>query len=507
MHGKAPQDTALAPLFPVSMRRLTTLSLLLSIATALPALADSGQATLELEDCRISAGPAFPSLKARCGTLERPLDPSAPDAETIGIRVALVPALNLEPEPDPVVPIAGGPGQGAVQFYSAYAGAFEALRRDRDILLVDQRGTGSSARLDCPTDEELIEGQYSREQTLAYTRECLDALPYDPRFFTTSVAVTDLEAVRLALDLPTLNLYGISYGSRVAQHYARRYPDSTRTVILDGVVPPQLPLGPEIALEAQRAVEAIFARCAENPACDDAFPEVADEFAALTTRLEKRAVEVELADPLTGRPETIDFGRAELAAAVRLLAYHPQSIAMLPLLVSEAADGRYAPLAAQFVMTLRQLSDALAIGMHNSVMCTEDVPFFRRLRIDREAIAATYIGVAQIDALEAICSLWPAGPLDENLREPLATDAPTLLLSGTADPITPPRYANLAAQGLRRAWLLTQPGQGHGQIAVGCMPRIVAQFVANAGLDEVDTGCIEQAFVMPFMLDFTGPSP
>lgn len=491
------------------MRRFATLSFLLSLAAAaaLPAAADDAQASLELKDCRISAGPAFPSLKARCGTLERPLDPSAPDGETIGINVAVVPALDLEPAPDPVVPLAGGPGQGAVQFYSGYAGAFEALRRDRDILLVDQRGTGKSARMDCPTDEELIEGQYSRETTLAYTRECLEALPHDPRFFTTSVAVTDLEAVRAALGLPALNLYGISYGSRVAQHYARRYPESTRTIVLDGVVPPQLPLGPEIALEAERAVDAIFSRCAESPACSEAFPDVADDFAALTARLDARAVDVELADPVTGRPETIRFGRAELAAAIRLLAYHPRSVAMVPLLVSEAADGYFAPLAAQFMMTLEELSDSLAIGMHNAVMCTEDVPFYDSLRMDRQAISATFIGVTQVDALETICSVWPAGPFDAGLREPLDTELPTLLLSGTADPITPPRYANLAAQGLRRAWLLTQPGQGHGQLAVGCMPRIIAEFVANAGLDEVDTSCMQRAFVMPFMLDFTGPAP
>lgn len=489
------------------MRRYTTLSFLLWLTTSLPVLAVDGSVTLELEDCRISAGTAFPSLKARCGTLERPLDPSAPDGETIGINVAVVPALNLKPEPDPVVPLAGGPGQGAVQFYSAYAGAFEALRRDRDILLVDQRGTGESARMDCPTDEELIEGQFSRETTLRYTRECLEAVPHDPRFFTTSVAVTDLEAVREALGLPALNLYGVSYGSRVAQHYARRYPEATRTIVLDGVVPPQLPLGPEIAIEAQRAVDAIFARCAESRACSDTFPDVADEFESLRDRLDEQPVEVELPNPVTAELDTVTFGRAELAAAIRLLAYHPRSIAMVPLLVSEAAGGNYAPLAAQFMMTLGELSDALAIGMHNSVMCTEDVPFYGSVRIDRQAVEETYIGIAQIDALAAICSVWPAGPFDEGLREPLDTDVPALLLSGTADPITPPRYANLAAQGLRRAWLLTQPGQGHGQLAVGCMPRIISEFVANAGLDEVDTGCMQQAFVMPFMLDFTGPSP
>lgn len=476
---------------------------------ALAALAAScGSAgAMDLEDCRISAGPAYPSLRARCGTLERPLDPDDPDSATLPIRVAVVPALDLEPEPDPIVPLAGGPGQGAVQFYSAYAQAFEFLRRNRDIVLVDQRGTGESARLDCPYDESLVEGRYSIEDTLAYTRDCLAALPHDPRWFTTSVAVEDLEAVRVALGYPQFNVYGVSYGSRVAQHYARRYPEATRTIVLDGVVPPQLPLGPEIALEAQKALGDIFARCAESPACGERFPDIAATFAELRAKLARRAVTVNVSHPVTGKFIELRFSDAELAAAIRLLAYHPNTIAMIPLLVSEAADGRYAPLAAQFRMTLEELSSAIAIGMHNSVMCTEDTPFYDSLRIDRQAIAATYIGTAQLDALEAICSIWPAGPFDEGLREPLDTDVPALLLSGTADPITPPRYANLAAQGLRRAWLLTLPGQGHGQLAVGCMPRIIAEFVAQAGLEEVDTGCMSRAFVMPFMLDFTGPAP
>ncbi len=202
----------------------------------------------------------------------RPLDPTGAVPGEIELRVVVVPALNLTPEPDPFVPVAGGPGQGSVQFYAAYSSAFEAVRRNRDILLVDQRGTGESSRMDCPVDEELVEGQYSTELTIEYTKDCLGALPYDPRFFTTSVAVTDLEAVRVALGYPSLNVYGISYGTRVAQHFARRYPASTRTIVLDGVVPPQIALGPEIATESQKAVDRILARCSEDADCNDRFP-------------------------------------------------------------------------------------------------------------------------------------------------------------------------------------------------------------------------------------------
>jgi len=483
------------------MFRLSALALLLAIAASTTASA------LELSDCRISAGPGYPGIRARCGTLLRPLNPEDPTAGGIELRVAVVPALNLSPEPDPLVPLAGGPGQGAVQFYSAYASAFEPVRRDRDILLLDQRGTGESARMDCPVEDDIVEGQFNDEQTLEFTKACLDQLPYDPRYFTTSVAVADLEALRQALGYPSLNLLGTSYGTRVAQHFARRYPASTRSVVLDGVVPPQLPLGPEIATEAQRALDEIFAHCADDGACNERFPELDLDFESVRARLAAGPVAVSLADPMTGHLTSLDFGRNELAAAVRLLAYQPRSMAILPLLLHEAANNNFAPLAAQFQMTVNSVVDSLSLGMHNSVMCTEDMPFVNRDDIDFEVLEKTYIGALQFNTLETICSIWPRGPHDESFREPLATDIPVLLLSGSADPITPPRYAELAAVDLVNARHLVGERQGHGQLAAGCMPKIVADFVSGADLNALDDSCMKDAFIMPFFLDFSGPQP
>lgn len=482
------------------MLRICPVGLLLSV-TAVAAT------PLELEDCRISAGPGFTSVSARCGVLERPLNPAAPDAGTIDISVAVVPALDLNPEPDPFVPIAGGPGQASVAFYAAYRLAFEEVRLSRDILLVDQRGTGDSSPMDCPVEDAVVEGEFTTEETIEAMRECLEALPHDPRYFTTSVAVTDLEAVRRALGYDKLNIYGISYGSRVAQHFARRYPDSTRTVILDGVVPPQLALGPEIAIEAQRALDRIFARCREDVACNVRFPDLASRFALLKQSLDDVPADLELPNPVTGRRETIEFGRAEMAIALRLLAYQPSTIALVPMLVHKAASGRVEPLAAQYLIAASQVINALAIGMHNAVMCTEDVPFIDSNSVDQEALRKTFIGEHQLEALEAICSVWPAGPLDPDLHEPLETNLPVLLLSGDADPITPPRYAELAAVDLGNARHIIGREQGHGLASVGCAPVIIADFIATADVNGLDTECLERSFVMPFFLDYAGPEP
>ena len=462
-----------------------------------------------LEDCRISAGPGHPSIKARCGTMLRPLNPADPDSAEIKVRVAVVAALNLSPETDAIVPIAGGPGQGSIEFYSSVSSAFEELRRNRDILLVDQRGTGESSRMDCVIEDDaiLFEDQYSLEDTVEFIGECLEALPHDPRYFTTSVAVTDLEAARVALGYTSLNLYGVSYGSRVAQHFARRYPGSTRTVVIDGVVAPQISLGPEIATESQRAVDNILARCAADTACSGSFPDIETTFARVVAELRESPVQVHVPHPNTGRIEKVSFGSGQLAGAVRLLAYNPNTIALLPLMIHEAGEGNFVPLTSQFMLTAVAMSDSLALGMHNSIMCTEDIPFLDPATIDHEAIEASYMGSFQMDTLDAICASWPAGPIDPDFKEPLATDLPFLLLSGDADPITPPRYAEMAAVELTNAAHLVGRHQGHGQLVVGCLDGLVAEFVDLADPASIDATCMERSFVMPFFVGFSGPPP
>ena len=489
--------------------RLTAIAMTLAVsgAAAILAAAPAAGATLALEDCRLDAGPGLATVKARCGTLERPENPDDPDGRRIGLRVAVVPALSVEPAADPVVPLAGGPGQAATDFYVAYRGAFEALRRERPILLVDQRGTGDSARLTCPESEDMLEEVPEPEEIGPLVNQCLDGLEADPRYYTTSVAVRDLEAVREALGYPALNLYGISYGTRVAQHYLRRYPERTRSVVLDGVIPAGEVLGPDIALFAQAAVEAIFDRCAESEACADRFPEVESEFAALLERLAASPEEVTLNHPVTGEAAERRFSNQELAGAVRLLAYAPASAALLPHLIHEGARGNLSPLTAQIMMIEASMVESLAIGMHHSVVCAEDMPFVTDADIDREALEATFMGEQQIDMLREICRHWPRGPIDPDFREPLDTEVPVLLLSGEFDPVTPPAWGDRAAAQYDNARHVVGPGQGHGLLPHGCTPRLVADFIAAASADNLDADCVSRLGPMPFFLDFNGPRP
>ncbi len=462
-------------------------------------------AQLATAECRLTAA-WLPAVSAECGTLAVPEDPDGPaNGIEIELFVARVPSLNVAPQEDPLVVIAGGPGQAATDLYPRLRAAFEPIRRNRDIVLIDQRGTGKSAPLTCPQVSAATVELAESEDLPALMEACLIELSGDPRLYTTSIAVRDLEHVRAALGVERWNLYGVSYGTRVAQHYLRRHPERTRALILDGVVPSEAALGPDVARQAQRVLDRLMARCAAEPACAERYPQLAPQLDSLLASLAQRPAMVRLANPRNGMPQTRELSYAHVTAVLRLLSYSPQTAALLPLLIDAAASGNLAPLAAQAEMITGDLESALSLGMHNAVVCTEDVPFFAAAA--PSGIEATYLGTTLIDALSAVCEVWPAGAMDSDLRAPLRSDHPVLLLSGDTDPITPPAYAEQVLTGLGNARHLIGPGQGHGLAGVGCVPRLMRDFLDTLEPRQLDAACLEREQAGPFFLDFNGPAP
>jgi pimeloyl-ACP methyl ester carboxylesterase len=393
--------------------------------------------------------------------------------------------------------------------YLQLKGAFEPVRREREVILVDQRGTGRSAGgFDCGVPDELSLDTAGDERLAKYIDQCLRDLEHDPRFYTTSVAVQDLDRVRAALGIEQWNVYGVSYGTRVAQHYLRRFPQHARTVVLDGVVPPELALGPDIAREAQRALDRVFARCAAEDGCSARFPSLPAEFHELLARLDKEPVTTtspyasDAGDEAAGAADK--FAAPQLRALVRLLSYNSATVALLPALLHEAHAGNYAPLANQTATTLRRLPESLSFPMSNAVICTEDAPFAPPG--SREGLEATYLGTTIVDALAEICGRWPAGAMDPDLKMPLVSDRPVLLLSGSNDPITPPEYAARAAAKLAHATQLVGADQGHGLIAVGCVPRLLRAFLEHPE-QALDAACLTMEPPTPFFLSLLGPGP
>ena len=462
---------------------------------------------LTLEPCRLTSPSGLGSVAAECGLLEVALNPAEPEAGIVGLSVARIAALNPATDATPLTLLAGGPGQAASDFYASYAPAFERIRRHHDIFLVDQRGTGNSHALDCEGPDEIGE-EFSLEAVRRSTIECLEALDTDPAFFTTSLAVNDLDQVRVALGYESINLYGASYGTRVALHYLRRFPQHTRAVILDGAVPADHALGPGIALNAQHALDLLFERCLQSSACHETFPDIEASFSNLLEVLRVKPQHVVLQHPVTGKRVSFDFGALELAMSTRLLSYSPQTSGLLPLLIDQAyREDNLVPLAAQALMESESIARTLSLGMHNTIVCSEDVPFYDHISIDRAALAQTYLGTLQLDALTEICRHWPVGPVDEDFKDPVVSDMPVLILSGSADPITPPSMGEQIAATLGNALHVIGQHQGHGMLAVGCVPRLMTQFIDNASVDGLDTSCVAEARSASFFISFSGPKP
>jgi pimeloyl-ACP methyl ester carboxylesterase len=482
-------------------------SILAAVCLAAEAAAPA-PATLVLAPCELEHPLHLTVVAAQCAVLAVAENREDPGGRQLDLRVARIPAVNRSRKSDALFVLAGGPGQGAASFYMSVAAAFARINRDRDIVLVDQRGTGASNPLRCEGEAQLSDAATAAEVSAAAQR-CLEALRAraSVAFYTSSIAVQDLEQVRAALGYEHIDLYGASYGTRVAQHYLRRYPQRVRALILDGVVPPEVALGPEVAPDAEAALRRILARCVAERGCRERFGDPTHDYEALRGRLAVRAVPVILADPSLGEPRHLEFGREQLSSVLRLGGYSADYAALLPLWLHGAATrAEFAPLAAQFLLLERSI-ETLATGMHNSVVCSEDVPFWEGRPIDRAALAATFMGAGQIEGLIALCRVWPHGPIDADFHEPLHAQAPALLLSGSDDPVTPPAYARQAARGFGQVLEIELPGFGHGALTAPCIDRLLAQFLERGTLTGLETGCTRNARPPPFFTTVNGPPP
>jgi pimeloyl-ACP methyl ester carboxylesterase len=491
------------------MRRIAAIAAYV-LLLALPALATAATPTLNLSPCRLTHPSQLISLDAQCGWLAVAENPASPGRQ-IKLFVARIPAVSEHGRADPLFLLAGGPGLAATTFYTGVAPVFERIHRDRDIVLVDQRGTGASNALNCPEDAD-PDAPDSPAVVTRETRECLVALEKHAAVadYTTSLAVRDLDAVRAALGYQLINLYGGSYGTRVAQHYLRRFPEHTRTVILDGVVPPQMTLGASLALDAQSALQRLFARCVNDATCRARFGDPNGTFHSVLARLQTQPVPVVVPDPFTGANRKLSFDAEDLGTTVRLSSYSTEQSALLPMALDEAqAHANFSPLAGLMLQVTHSLDNLLAIGMHNTVVCSEDVPEYGIAPAQRAQLAQTYLGSTQLDALQAICALWPRGPVDADFHQPLRSNRPVLLLSGSDDPVTPPVYAAQAAQGLTNTLQIVVSGMSHGQITAPCAARLLSRFIEQASTQGLaaEIACIQHTVPTPFLTSYTGPAP
>lgn len=460
---------------------------------ALCALAIPAAQAQPLTECRV----AGLRHSVQCGVLQRALDPARPDGAKIDIHYVVAPAMARRKLPDPVFLLAGGPGQSAITLAPNMLAWFARLNNRRDIVFVDQRGTGRSAPLECadPQRETLAE-QADPERAFQRLRECRAALlklpyikaPGDLGHFTTPLAMQDLDAVRQALGAERINLVGASYGTRAALDYARQFPQAVRRSVIDGVAPPDMVLPASFSTDGQAAFDKLLADCEREPACSKAFPMLRTDWAALLASLPRA---VSAAHPLTGLPERFTLTREMALAAVRGPLYAPAFAAALPAAISAAALGRFEALVGMGSLMASRKGAKLAVGMHFSVVCAEDLPLLDKAG---DKPGADF-GADQATLYRRACAEWPRGTVPPAFYSVAPSASPTLLLSGGLDPATPPRHGERVAKLLgANALHVVVPNAGHGVMSLGCMRDVIYRFIdAAADRDALaaDAACVK----------------
>ncbi len=441
-----------------------------------------------LEPCRLRGV----EHDALCGSVRRPLNPAEPQGPAIDVHFAVLPALARNKKPDPVFLLAGGPGQSAIGLAPMAEGQFARLLNRRDVVLMDQRGVGRSAPLACPEDDATAPladrlGDEASRRVIARCRETVQKLPHgDLRFYTTTIAMQDVDAVRAALGAERINVVGGSYGTRAGLEYARQFPQRVRRLVLDGVAPPDMVLPATFSPDGQAALDALFAACEADAGCRARHPQLRERWRAFGATL-PRALPV--AHPLTGAVETINVTRDLLSAQIRLPLYAPALAAALPAAMERTLQGDIGPLLAMSLGMSSRRETQLAMAMHFSVVCAEDLPLLTQAK---EAPGADF-GTQFADLYARVCADWPRGEVPAGFYRVGTLAAPTLVLSGGADPVTPPRHGERIAKALGASARHVVVAQaGHGVMGLPCMRDVLFRFIdaeGDAAAQQVDAGC------------------
>ncbi len=466
--------------------------------------------TLSLTSCELPHLLSGATTAAWCTDFDVAENPAQPGGRHIGLHLAVIRSDAAKPDADIVALLAGGPGEAATRAFADTA-VYAGVLRHHDVLLLDQRGTGGSHPLSCRKTAEALRAQSpesdvpSPDETARRVAGCLAEVQEeaDPRYYTTTIAVEDLEKVRRALGAPRFDLIGVSYGTRVAQQYLMRHSEAVRSAVLDSPAPNQLILGEGFAASLDSALRRDFADCSAAPACKKAFNDPMQTLHELRDGLRANPHQVTFRDPRTFEPVSRMLTPDLLVGVVRLFAYEPETAALLPLSIDAAARGDFAPLLGQQRLLAADLAGDINGGMGMSVICSEDADDLRAQPQD----AGTMLGNLLIEQIKAQCALWPHGARPADFHAPLRSDKPILILSGARDPVTPPEYGDQIMRGLSNARHLLLKGQGHAVLGRGCMPKVIEQFIDNPDPGKLDAGCLDRLGPMPAFVDFNGAAP
>ena len=465
---------------------------------------------IEETDCPVDV-PAAYAERVTCGVLivpERRTEGSDP-ARTLELPLAVIASRSPDPAGDPLVfPTTGGPGGGTLSALWYFLDYADWAADDRDIILIEQRGDAlAQPSLDCPeldTEHFIVDGvRVSGEEDAALRLErlqmCRDRLVeegVDPAAYTSTESAADLADLRTVLGYDEWNLYGVSYGARLALTTMRDYPDGLRSVILDGVYPPHVNRHEGTPAGFLDAVNRLFADCAAQADCREVYPDIEGDLTAVLDRAAEEPLSVTVKHPVDGSPVRLDLGDTELTQGLFDAFYDPEVIRALPFLIDRLAVGD-AGAAVPLAQRSLDNADLRAEGLEQSIECAEEVPF----NTDDLIAAALTVDpllehLALFDGVREACGVWAVPALSALENEAVVSGIPTLLTSGGYDPITPALWAESAAVTLSTHYLYTFPAMGHGSVWANwiddCPASIAQQFLRDPA-EEPDASCISDA--------------
>ncbi|HEX3671992.1 MAG TPA: alpha/beta fold hydrolase [Candidatus Cybelea sp.] len=461
----------------------------LSLSPALSSAPATPAGALKTSSCRVGQSHAA----AICGTLTVFEDRSAGSGRTIGIYFIDIKAKHTSDRA--IVFNPGGPGASATElapdFADATSGAIATLRDHYDILLVDNRGTGKSAPQQCNfAPAERPELFFSQVWPDAIVDACRARLAANANLslYTTSMATDDLNDVRAALGYPKLVLYGGSYGTIFYLDYVRRHPETVESVVLEGVGPPHFYVIPlPMARGAQTAMAQLEQTCSQDPTCTTHFPDFGQHFAAVVQRFDAGPVGLTVRNPVTHLPQTVQLTKEVFAETVRHELYFQSGAAYMPVTIERAYHGDYTPLAEMVSQMALLFANIQANGLNLSVSCSEDIPFITEADVAAYS-AGTFEGDVRVYAQQRACKIWDVAPAPASFQEPVHSDAPILMISGSDDPATPPQYGQQALAYLPNGRQMLVPGASHDSDLPPCVDAIIVAFISArsaSGLDLV----------------------
>jgi pimeloyl-ACP methyl ester carboxylesterase len=427
-----------------------------------------------------------------CGTLVVPENRSVADSRTIRLPVIIFRSRSAQPAPDPVMFLNGGPGNSSLS--GQRSGKNNPFLEVRDQVLLEPRGAKlAGAPLECSEINALkgdivagrVRGEAAEGRMVAAVVACravLTASGADLNGYNSAETADDIEDLRVALGYPQLNLYALSYGTRLALTVARRHPGSVRAMVLDSALPPEVGYDETASANTWRALNAVFDGCAVDPTCSAAWPDPRRDFETLVARVENERLPFALADT------TIDVRGAQVIEAVGFALQDPQLIPLIPRAVGEAAKGRFGELAGWIERS--QGPSGFTWGLRLSVWCAEEAPFEDPARVAAQTDARQGLGEADGRTVPlAVCDAWNVAPAPAVENEPVASDIPTLILAGEFDPATPPQWGRRLLTNMPKALFVQIPGRSHGASFNACGGRMAFDFINDPATPPVMT-CI-----------------